>query len=86
MSAKTKREQAARRAVSELIGCPEGGWGETQQARRQGADMMPGRLDFDDAVARLLILDETAMRYRGGVTGDNWASKASVKGVTPESR
>ena len=55
-----------RRALNGLVGCPVGGWGETQQAMRRIVDELPHRQDrayhVDDLVAAALVVNH-ADRY-----------------------
>lgn len=56
-----------RRALGCLVGCPAGGWGETQQARRQVIEEIPHRelrsYSVDELISAALVLDH-ADRYR----------------------
>lgn len=57
----------ANRALNGLVGCPAGGWGETQQAWSRLADALPRRTErgwkVADLVDRVLCLDH-ADRYQ----------------------
>ena len=58
---------AIRRALNGLVGCAEGGWGDTQQALRHLADALPIRqlrsYTRAELVSAALIVD-AAGRYR----------------------
>lgn len=54
------------RAINGLVGCPIGGWGETDQARRRVVDELPRRSERDWTASQLIeaVLDEDyAGRY-----------------------
>ena len=56
------------RALSGLVGCPAGGWGETAQAYRrvEEATPHPSERDWrvDALVSAVLAVDDTTGRYR----------------------
>ena len=43
-----------RRALNGLVGCPEGGWGETQQALQQIQNALPRREERDYSCRELI--------------------------------
>lgn len=55
-------------ALSGLVGCPEGGWPETEQAKRRLVDALPFRTDRNysasDLIESALVIDRTTRRYR----------------------
>lgn len=65
--AQALRTPAIRRALNELVGCPVGGWGDTDMARRRLVDALPWRADrsysASDLISAALTVD-IADRYR----------------------
>lgn len=53
-----------RMASLALAGCPDGGWGQTDQAIRQLGDLLPAEIDVGDWVAAVYTVDERDGRYR----------------------
>jgi len=61
-----------KRALNGLVGCPAGGWPETQQARNCIIDALPIRADrsysVDDLIAYAMIVDHADRYQFRGVT------------------
>lgn len=48
------RARKIRTALNQLVGCPVGGWGETDQAWRYLGDVVPWKTERDYTVAQLV--------------------------------
>ena len=57
-----------RRALGSFVGCPEGGWGETDQAERRLNDALPYRFQrtytMSELINAALEVNEATQRYQ----------------------